>query len=120
MLRALNGKDLINIVGSAHYDDFEHDAVESDQEAEIVGGLLQNLTDYGDIWDSLDAIGRVNASLHKDKDLKRLEGFGFWAFGAIESRQDEMEYAVVRLLRQTNPLIHEVKPDGTKDTKPEA
>lgn len=81
-----------------------------------MGGFLQMLQDYGDIWDELEAGQRVRATFELQRELEALHKSGFWVFGTQVVRPYKMNAAgreevirfrtvVIRVVRDHDPTI---------------
>lgn len=111
------GKDVADLLTSAHHAyDFDHDPVETEEEADLVGGFLQSVRDWGEIWGELEPIEQVKATLTLSADIKGLEEAGFLVFGAkrghvvqVEGKRFSLPTSVIRVLRKNNTLITENK-----------
>lgn len=120
--RLMSGQDTASVVGDTCAHGFEHDELCSEEEVELVATFLQELENYGDIWDGIGAGGRVEATFRIGNLLKELDNAGFWVFGARETYQIEGGNAppadwpigIIRVVRQSNPEILkiEVAPAG--------
>lgn len=107
------GKEVADMVASANYArDFDHDPIETEEEADIVGGFLQHVTDLGYIWDDLEPIQRVTETLRLNAGVSALEAAGFLVIGAkCESVADwggkrvSLPTCVLRVLRRNNTAI---------------
>lgn len=108
------GKDISDLLASAHHGyDFSHDPIETEVELELVGGFLQNLKDWGDIWDDLELMDQIKTAFGWNAEIKRLEEAGFLVFGgrrnaifkAVDGKRYAMPTSVIRILRRTNPQI---------------
>lgn len=112
--RLTSGNDVVGVIAGAHLYDHDHDELASEEEVELVGGFLQNVQDYGDIWRELESGARVRATFDMKQELDKLDGQGFWVFGGRtqgDFRQPgvegtiKMTTAVIRVVRRDNPTI---------------
>jgi hypothetical protein len=106
--RITAGKDLVNIVKGADAYRFDHDDLETPDEAAMLSNFLQQLQDNGDILIDLDVGASVSAGFQLKQELDELEAMGFRVFG--ERRLEKMkigdlEVATVLVLRENNPNI---------------
>ena len=110
LLRITHGKDLLAIVGGAHLFDFDHDEVRG-EEADLIGGFLQELQDWGDIFEEIEVGDRVRAAVRLTELIEELEQKGFWVFslrGCINNFRNIAglwDVAHVAVLRTENPRI---------------
>lgn len=111
--RLTTGKQIFDLIYEAHAFHFNHDEFESQEEADLVAGFLQNLQDWGDILclTEVDASKQIQYSFEFSNCIKQLEEKGFYVFGErktakIESgKNDEWEVVVILILHQKNPTI---------------
>lgn len=75
-----SGKDLFNIISGSHGYRTDYDDVENKEEAEYIGGVLQNLTDYGDISDMMEVADKVEASYQLGQLLEELASKGYFLY----------------------------------------
>jgi hypothetical protein len=62
------------------------------EEADLVGGFLQNVQDWSDLWAELDAAARLRAEVSLTEELKQLRDAGFIVY--CGRRQDTIEGGV--------------------------
>ena len=80
--RITSGKELLNILDSAHGYRIDYDEPETDEEHEYVGGVLQTFTDYGDLTGMIapEQGQKVQFSVELKKLLNALESKGYFLF----------------------------------------
>lgn len=78
------GKELMNVL--AHTLATHHDNPEprSSEEAELIGGFLQNASDYRDIWDEIEPSGRIHAEFSMSGEITRLREVGLVAYAGVK------------------------------------
>jgi len=111
--RFTTGKEVLNLVGSCYVYYMDHDEPHTQEEADLIGGFLKILRDWGDISPDLDPNDHVRTGFDLTQTLKELEEAGFHVFGArevqmIEGGKDapsEWPVAFIRVIRKTNPEI---------------
>lgn len=54
--------DVLNVASSAHESDLDYEPLTSEGDVELVGGLLQLLHDYAEMWDEFEPASRVRYS----------------------------------------------------------
>src|SRR5258708_39024634 len=85
MLQSIDtGKELMNIVAhtlAAHHDNPEPRSAE---EAELIGGLFQEVTDYIDIWDEIERRRRIQAEFSMSGDITRLREAGLVVYAGVK------------------------------------
>jgi hypothetical protein len=60
---------------------FDHLEPNSQEEARLLAGLLQEAQDWGDLLGDLEAGDRVQAAFRTRELVAELEKAGFWVFG---------------------------------------
>ena len=114
LIRIVGGKQLLNLVEGADSSQCDHDELESPNEVDVVGELLQIVKDYADLSSDLEPSKKVSISFETSNTIKRLEESGFLVFGAIEYLQMEggnlqtsksWANVIIRIVRKTNPEI---------------
>ena len=110
--RLSGGKELTGVIAGALAFEFDHDELQTQQEADMVGAFLQECQDWGDIWPEMEAGARVQAGFSMNNEIAALEEAGSAVFGAQASRKvsfagkaDTWPVAVIRVLRADNPGI---------------
>lgn len=84
-----SGKELLNLAIGCHGSYTDHSDDLDDEETELVGGFIQNLTDWADISVGLEPIERIRAAKTLDEEIKALNGRGFIVFAATENQRIE-------------------------------
>jgi hypothetical protein len=115
--RIRSGKELLAIAAgsSAHY--FNHDDDLSEDEVELVGGFIQEITDWIDLHSDLEPLEHIRASKHIQELISELEVNVFYVFAAKETQQLEGGVAIpsaflvlhLSVLRTANPEIHHIE-----------
>lgn len=84
-----SGKELLNLAMGCHgaYNDYSDDL--DHEETDLVGGFIQNLSDWADIAGSLEPVERIRAAKQLDEEIKSLNARGFMVFAAIEKQRIE-------------------------------
>ena len=78
--RIQTGKQLMDVFGGAYSHFLNHDEPQDEQEVEMLGGFLQDVQDWIDIWDGIESGERVRAGFGLSKTIKGLEDAGFYVF----------------------------------------
>lgn len=112
--KIISGKQLVEIVNGAHMFDFDHDELKTENEANEIGGLFEELKDYGDILSDLGFSEVAKWGLHLNEEIEKLEQMGFVLFGLRRklrlhnNKKDDMgifETASLIAVRKDNPCI---------------
>ncbi len=80
------GKELMNIVAhtfAAHHDNPE---LRSAEEAELIGGFFQDVTDYIDIWDDIEPSGHIQAEFAMRGEITHLREAGLVVYAGVRER----------------------------------
>jgi hypothetical protein len=114
--RLTTGKQIVDIVCDAHAYQFDHDEFKSQEEADFISGLLQNIQDWGEVsgFGDFEIGKRVQLGCELNRDIEELENRGFFIFG--ERRRSKMtnankddlgvwDIATIVILRQDNSAI---------------
>lgn len=81
LTRITSGKQLMDIIFNSFGYRIDHDEIETEEEADYIGDILQTFVDYGEVSDILETHEKVKISLEFSKMLKELEEKGFFLFG---------------------------------------
>lgn len=76
-----DGSQLLDLVIGAMGYDFDNDEPKNEEELELLAGFLQELQDYGEIGDDLEAAGRVKARFALGKALVEVAEAGYLVYG---------------------------------------
>jgi len=120
LVRMNSGADLFAIVGGAHFSSAENEELKNEAEVELVGGFLQEMDDWGDMWSELEPGERVRQNFEFTRKLKGLEETGFVVFGTRERKAvkvaddviPDSRIAIIRVLRSNSPAIVRLSPEG--------
>jgi 5-methylcytosine-specific restriction endonuclease McrA len=115
LFRIHTGKELSDVFGAADAFLLDHDEPETEEEAKLIGGFLQDIRDWGEIWSDLESSQHVETRFSLTKDIKEIESAGFLVFGVCERRRmrfgDKLfdrPLAVIKVARPTNQGITEL------------
>jgi hypothetical protein len=76
----VRGQDLMDIVGSAGGRDFRHADPRTSEEAQLIAGFLQDLADWGEVWDIMDEGDRVLEAHRMSERLRELLAEGLFVY----------------------------------------
>ena len=84
-----SGKELLNLADGCHgaYNDYSDDL--DDEETDLVGGFIQDVSDWADLVNGLEPIERIRAAKAIDEGIKELKANGFMVFAARERQRME-------------------------------
>lgn len=113
--RITSGQVLGSIVGGAHAYLPLNDEPSDEFEVGLVGGFLQGVQDWGDIWNDIGADGQVRAQFAFASEIKELEEAGFGVYAVRQKRRirigpgdpTEWSIAAIAVLRglERKPLL---------------
>jgi hypothetical protein len=89
LLPVESGAELFNLGTGCHGSYQDHNDDLNDEEVEIVGGFLQNLSDWVDIANHLEPMDKVRAKKSLSDELQELRSKGFLVFAAKERQRIE-------------------------------
>lgn len=81
LTRITSGKELLNIISDSHGYRTDYDEVENEEDAKYIGGIFQELTDYGDISGMVEVYDKIQMGLQLNELLNNLEQKGYFLFG---------------------------------------
>lgn len=107
------GHQIVDIINSAGLFDFSNDELKTKEEAELIGGLFQQLADYSEDLDLMGIGERTVLSVELNSDIEALNNAGFLLFGlrrSIRLYQDKKDKGVYNVativaVRQDSPSI---------------
>lgn len=109
-----SGKQLVDIVNGAYMFDFDHDELKTENEANEVGDLFEELKDYGDILSDIGFAEAAKWGLQLNDQMYNLKKIGFVLFGLrrklrlYNDKKNDIgifETASIIAVRQDNPCI---------------
>lgn len=111
--RITSGKELLNIITDSHGYRTDYDEIETEEEANFIGGVLQDLVDYGEVSGMVEAFDRVKMGLQLSEMLKRLEEKGYFVFAEknieriryANGEADNWAVATILIRKKNNPEI---------------
>ncbi len=81
LTRITSGKELLNILNESLGYRTDYDEVGSEEDADFIGGVLQDLIDYGELSGMVEPYDRVKMSYQLNDLLKTLDDKGYILFG---------------------------------------
>ena len=72
---------IVDIIFGAHIFDFDHQELKMEDEVNEIGGLFEELKDYGDIISDIGFLEVAKWGLKLNDNLKKLDDMGFSLFG---------------------------------------
>jgi hypothetical protein len=109
---ARNGADLVRVVGDSHAYQYEKPEDLSEVEAELLGGFLQEMVDWMDIWSDIGPAGHLRAEVAAGRSLQELDRAGFVVY--VGARSLILEGGIGPPSRWQNAvMVVERKSEGT-------
>jgi len=116
----VTGKQVLSLVLGAHLFSFDHDEVETEREAQLVGDFLQAARDLGDLGDDLGPREQIQASVDLSESIEELDRAGFFVFGgrgvmALEETPGgtaDFSVAALQVMRKTNDAVIRIAARG--------
>jgi hypothetical protein len=114
--RITRGADLTNILAGSHAHHMGNDDLQNNIEAELVGNFLQNLSDYGDLWDDFGPYERTKTQLELQHEIDELDVNGFLVYGCCRKEKHrfglgsnshvvDLQVLYIFALRKSNPRV---------------
>lgn len=81
-----SGKELVNLAMGCHasYQDYDDDL--NDEETDLVGGFIQNISDCIDVLMDFEPLARIQTAKFIDNEIKLLNERAFIVFAAVEEQ----------------------------------
>lgn len=76
-----SGQDIVDIVIGCHFSYSHHDEPKNEEEIDLVGGFIQNLRDWNDIWDEIEIPDQMRATLQITGMINELKDAGWSVYG---------------------------------------
>jgi len=122
LARITSGKELLNIVSDSYGYRTDYDEVENEEDAKYIGGVLQDLTDYGDLSGMVEVYDKVQMGLQLNELLKDLEQKGYYLFGEkniekmkFKNREtDNWSIATLVIKKKDNEEVIKINPNKNK------
>ncbi|MEP7290086.1 MAG: DUF4062 domain-containing protein [Chloroflexota bacterium] len=81
-----SGTVLVNLIAGSHMRHFNNDELLTHVEVELVGNFLQNIGDYGDLWDDLGPYDHTKTGFEMQRELQELDSNGFLVYGCQQNQ----------------------------------
>ncbi len=89
LYRATKGADVIDVVGNSHAFQYDKPNDLTEDEVELLGGFLQDVNDWMDIWGDIGPAGHLRAELEVGQRLDELHRAGLVVY--VGSRNQILE-----------------------------
>jgi hypothetical protein len=77
----------MQIAGGSELGVYDYRPLKNNEEAELVGGFLQDVRDWGDIWIELNMIERARAEVELNERIEELLRNRYWIFGQRKKKK---------------------------------
>ena len=124
LVRVTTGKQLVDLISGTYAFSMDHDELSTEEEANLIGGIFQELRDWMDIIDEMEPIDRVKGAYSLTQLIQEIEQNGFFVFGCrevqileggVSDEPSNWPVALVRILRNDNneiiPVPRKITPD---------
>jgi transcriptional regulator with XRE-family HTH domain len=112
--RLSSGRDLARTMMNNELFHFEHEPLQDNQQADLIGGFIQEIKDYSDMWSDYEAIDRARAEVAFNERIQALDAYGFWVFGI--TRKEKLRFQAAEepsswnaghlfIVRKNNPSL---------------
>lgn len=112
LTRITVGKELLDIVSSAHSFQYGNDELKSTGEVERIGQFFDLINDWQMVANETSPGYRVEIEFNLTEQIKELDEAGFWVFGATERQilessdgKENWTMAIIQIIRKTNKEI---------------
>jgi hypothetical protein len=114
LIEVTSGRELLAVTAKAHESSLDHDDLGTQDDVDRVAGFLQNVFDWGEIWDDIEPAGRIQAEFDLTQEILALRERGWRVFaargrgtmeGGAEPAPSSWDTAYVRVVRADSPEI---------------
>jgi hypothetical protein len=113
--RITTGEDLAGIICNACAYEFSNEEPKIPEDIELIASFLQEMQEWGDLYNELEAGDRVRTKYRLSELLRDLEEHGIWVFGAQEkcllkdSRQSSsFPIAIIKTVYESSSSIEAI------------
>ena len=82
MLRLTTGREVIDVVTGCHFSYSFNDEPINDAEIDLIGGFIQELRDWCDIWDDIDVPEQMRTTIRISELVDELKVAGWTVYGS--------------------------------------
>jgi hypothetical protein len=121
-----SGRDVMAFVAGSHAAEVITPEARDTAEADLVGGFVQNIQDWADIWGEVDMAGRLRAEIEMTDAVQELREAGFIVYcarrrGTIEGgsgRPSPWRTAIISVFRTDDPHVVAQRSDADRAAVP--
>lgn len=106
--RITSGKELLNIISDSYGYRTDYGEVDNEDDANFIGGVLQDLTDYGDISGMVEVSDRVKMALDLSKLIEMIEEKGYYLFAEDNIEKIRLKYGETDMWKIATILIRKM------------
>jgi len=88
--RLSSGRDLARTMMNNELFHFEYEPLQDNQQADLIGGFIQEIKDCSDMWNDFEEIDRARAEVAFNERIQELDTHGFWVFGI--TRKEKLRF----------------------------
>jgi len=106
MPQLTTGREVVDVVTSCHFSYSFNDDPNNDMEIDLVGGFIQELRDWCDIWDDIEVPEQMRTTTHISEMVGKLKGLGWTVYGSklkgrkkIAGVESEWTWHAIAILR---------------------
>ena len=82
LTKMTSGKEILDIIVGCHFSYSYNDAMSDESDINTVGGFIQSLRDWNDIWDNMELPAQMRAVFDADEMLSDLTSSGWSVYAA--------------------------------------
>lgn len=106
MPRLTTGREVVDVATGCHFSYSFNDEPNNDTEIDLVGGFIQELRDWCDIWDDIEVPEQMRTTVHISEMVEELKGAGWTVYGSrikgkkkIANVESEWTWYAIAVLR---------------------
>lgn len=114
--RIKTGQEMLAFVSGACAIKYSYDEVNDASEAEYIGGIIQHIQDFIDLYDVFEPIEYVKSAFELNSAIQKLEEQGFWLYMGTEKRiltggvkREPVDFPVLYLSVKRISLIDKIR-----------
>jgi len=81
MPRLTTGKEVVDVVTGCHFSYSFNDEPNNEAEIDLIGGFIQELRDWCDIWNDIEVPEQMRTALHISEMVEELKNVGWTVYG---------------------------------------
>jgi len=81
LTRLRSGQQIANVISGTHLMYLRNDEPETEAEVDLISGFIQEVRDWGDIWNDLEPGEHIRTEFHLSARLQEIEDAGWTVYG---------------------------------------